>query len=83
MKSFINMRRGVSMQSSVVTKEELVDMGFRPNQAKTILHEARQIMVKNGKKYWGNPRLQVAPRAIIEDVILGIPLDKGDNNGSD
>ena len=77
------MKRGVSMQSSVVTKEELVDMGFRPNQAKTILHEARQIMVKNGKKYWGNPRLQVAPRAIIEDVILGIPLDKGDNNGSD
>ena len=71
------------MQSSVVTKEELVDMGFRPNQAKTILHEARQIMVKNGKKYWGNPRLQVGPRAIIEDVILGIPLDKGDNNGSD
>ena len=68
------------MQSSVVTKEELVNMGFRPNQAKTILHEARQIMVKNGKKYWANPRLQVAPRAIIEDVILGISLDKGDND---
>lgn len=68
------------MQSSVVTKEELVNMGFRPNQAKTILHEARKIMVKNGKKYWANPRLQVAPRAIIEDVILGIPLDKGDND---
>ena len=68
------------MQSSVVTKEELVNMGFRPNQAKTILHEARQIMVKNGKKYWANPRLQVVPRAIIEDVILGIPLDKGDND---
>ena len=68
------------MQSSVVTKEELVNMGFRPNQAKTILHEARQIMVKNGKKYWANPRLQVAPRAIIEDVLLGIPLDKGDND---
>ena len=74
------MRRGVSMQSSVVTKEELIRMGFRPNQAKNILHEARQIMVRNGKKYWDNPRLQVAPRAIIEDVILGIPLDKGDND---
>ena len=68
------------MQSSVVTKEELIRMGFRPNQAKNILHEARQIMVRNGKKYWDNPRLQVAPRAIIEDVILGIPLDKGDND---
>ena len=74
------MKRGVSMQSSVVTKEELIRMGFRPNQAKNILHEARQIMVRNGKKYWDNPRLQVAPRAIIEDVILGIPLDKGDND---
>ena len=68
------------MQSSVVTKEELIRMGFRPNQAKNILHEARQIMVRNGKKYWDNPRLQVASRAIIEDVILGIPLDKGDND---
>ena len=74
------MKRGVSMQSSVVTKEELIRMGFRPNQAKNILHEARQIMVRNGKKYWDNPRLQVASRAIIEDVILGIPLDKGDND---
>ena len=74
------MRRGVSMQSSVVTKEELIRMGFRPNQAKNILHEARQIMVRNGKKYWDNPRLQVEPRAIIEDVILGIPLDDWRNN---
>ena len=74
------MRRGVSMQSPVVTKEELVNIGFRPNQEKTILHEARQIMVRNGKKYWANPRLQVAPRAIIEDVILGISLDDWRNN---
>ena len=37
-------------------------------------------MVRNGKKYWDNPRLKVAPRAIIEDVILGIPLDDWRNN---
>ena len=51
------------------------------NYSKRVWHCMKY--VKNGKKYWGNPRLQVAPRAIIEDVILGIPLDKGDNNGSD
>ena len=55
-------------------------MGFRPNQAKKILHEARQVMVKRGKPFWANPRLEVAPRGIIEDVILGFPLDEGDDD---
>ncbi|MCC4410597.1 DUF3173 domain-containing protein [Limosilactobacillus reuteri] len=69
----------ITMVKSVVTKQELEKMGFKPNQAKNILHTARQVMVKNGKKYWANPRLQVAPRAIIEDVILGIPLESEDH----
>ncbi|MDC2839234.1 DUF3173 family protein [Limosilactobacillus mucosae] len=69
------------MTRSTVTKQELEDLGFKPNQAKTILREARQVMVKRGKIFWANPRLEVAPRAIIEDVILGVPLDKGDKDG--
>lgn len=69
------------MTRSTVTKQELEDLGFKTNQAKTILREARQIMVKRGKTFWSNPRLEVAPRAIIEDVILGLPLDKDDKNG--
>ncbi|MDM8304304.1 DUF3173 domain-containing protein [Limosilactobacillus vaginalis] len=56
-------------------------MGFRPSQAKKILHEARMVMVRRGKIFWSNPRLEVAPRAIIEDVILGFPLDEGDDDG--
>ncbi|MCC4376804.1 DUF3173 domain-containing protein [Limosilactobacillus reuteri] len=69
------------MTRSTVTKQELEDLGFKTNQAKTILREARQIMVKRGKTFWANPRLEVAPRAIIEDVILGVPLNKGDKDG--
>lgn len=67
---------------STVSKNELIAMGFKPNQAKTILHDARQVMVKRGKTFWGNPRLQVAPRDIIETVILGVRLSEGDSNGS-
>lgn len=67
---------------STVSKNELIAMGFKPNQAKTILHDARQVMVKRGKTFWGNPRLQVAPRDIIENVILGVHLSEGDSNGS-
>lgn len=71
------------MSKAFVTKKELEEMGFLPNQAKTILHEARQIMVKRGKTFWSNPRLSIAPRVIIEDVILGFPLeDKGDSDGN-
>ena len=58
-------------------------MGFKPNQAKTILYDARQIMVKRGKTFWSNPRLQVAPRAIIEEVVLGVPLEEDDADGKD
>ncbi|MBM6955120.1 DUF3173 family protein [Limosilactobacillus coleohominis] len=68
---------------ATVSKEELVSLGFKPNQAKTILHDARQIMVKRGKTFWANPRLQVAPRAIIEKVILGFPLNGGESHGKD
>ena len=40
-------------------------------------------MVQRGKTFWANPRLQVAPRDIIEEVILGLPLnnEEDDNNG--
>lgn len=69
------------MTKATMTKKELESLGFKPNQAKTILHDARQIMVQRGKTFWANPRLQVAPRDIIEEVILGLPLNEEDNNG--
>ncbi len=69
------------VSKATVTKKELEQLGFKPHQAKNILHDARMLMVKQGKTFWANPRLEVAPRAIIEDVILGFPLDEGDNNG--
>ena len=65
------------------SKSVLIAMSFKPNQAKTILHDARQIMVKRGKTFWSNPRLQVAPRAIIEEVVLGVPLEEDDADGKD
>lgn len=68
---------------ATVSKNELIAMGFKPNQAKTILHDARQVMVKRGKTFWGNPRLQVAPRAIIEEAVLGVPLEEDDADGKD
>lgn len=37
---------------ATVSKNELIAMGFKPNQAKTILHDARQVMVKRGKTFW-------------------------------
>lgn len=64
---------------STVNKDELIALGFKPNQAKMILRQARLIMVEKGKNYWANPRLSVAPRYIVEEVILGISLDDKEN----
>ena len=71
------------MSKATVTKKELEAMGFRPNQEKKILHDARQVMVQRGKTFWANPRLEVAPRAIIEEAILGFPLNEGDEDVKD
>lgn len=68
------------MAKATIDKAELESMGFKRNQARTILHDARQVMVKRGKPFWGNPRLTVAPRGIVEEVILGCSLTQGEDH---
>lgn len=59
----------------MISKQELESMGFKTNQAITIIRQAKIKMVNKGFPYYNNKRIGVVPRFIVEDII-GIPLSK-------
>lgn len=61
--------------NTMISKKELEKMGFKTNQAVTIIREAKIKMVKNGYPYYNNKRVGVVPRYVVEEII-GIPLSK-------
>ncbi|WP_337089438.1 DUF3173 family protein [Leuconostoc pseudomesenteroides] len=61
--------------SNMISKQELESMGFKTNQAITIIRQAKIKMVNKGFPYYNNKRIGVVPRFIVEDII-GISLSK-------
>lgn len=59
----------------MISKQELESMGFKTNQAITIIRQAKIKMVNKGFPYYNNKRIGVVPRFIVEDII-GISLSK-------
>lgn len=57
----------------MISKDELVNMGFKTHQAETIIRQAKILMVKDGFGYYNNKRVAIAPRSKVEKII-GIPL---------
>ncbi|MGX7198174.1 DUF3173 domain-containing protein [Enterococcus olivae] len=56
-----------------VCKKDLEALGFRPNQAVTIIRQSKVKMVNKGYPYYNNKRIGVVPKYIVEEII-GIPL---------
>lgn len=76
----------MTMQKTTITATELVEeLGFKLNQARRIIREAKSIMVSRGYSMYNNKRLGVVPRTVVEEII-GLPLmneevnDYGKNN---
>lgn len=64
---------------------ELVDeLGFKMNQARVIIRQAKNIMVSRGYSMYNNKRLGVVPRTVVEEI-TGISLEgdaENDQNNS-
>ncbi|MGO0154611.1 DUF3173 domain-containing protein [Leuconostoc mesenteroides] len=58
---------------NMISKNELINMGFKPHQAETIIRQAKILMVNDGYGYYNNKRVAVAPRSKVEKII-GVPL---------
>ncbi|MDN3183532.1 DUF3173 domain-containing protein [Enterococcus faecalis] len=57
----------------IVTKEELMKLGYGKYQAEDIIRKAKAIMVSKGYSYYLNKRLGRVPVSAVESV-LGIEL---------
>lgn len=61
----------------MISKKELENLGFKTNQAVTIIRQAKIMMVNNGFPYYNNKRVGVVPRQTVEKII-GAPLEMED-----
>lgn len=57
----------------IVTKEELMNLGYGKYQAEDIIRKAKAIMVSKGYSYYLNKRLGRVPVSAVESV-LGVEL---------
>lgn len=57
----------------MISKKELEEMGFKTNQAVTIIRQAKVLMVNKGFPYYNNKRVGIVPQSVVEEII-GIPL---------
>ncbi|EOA3381932.1 DUF3173 domain-containing protein [Enterococcus hirae] len=58
----------------VVTKNELIDLGYGKYQSEDIIRRAKAIMVEKGFSYYLNKRLGLVPVSAVEEV-LGMKLE--------
>lgn len=67
----------------MVDKDKLMELGFKENQARTIIRQAKVYLVKEGYELYSNKRLGCVPGYAVEKII-GVPVNKyikGAQNG--
>ncbi|WP_311773955.1 DUF3173 domain-containing protein [Listeria booriae] len=66
----------VLLMHSTVSKDDLIELGFRPYQAKPIIREAKHYMVAQGYPYYNNKRLGCVPSYAVDNIV-GLLPEKG------
>lgn len=62
-----------------VTKNDLMELGYRKYTAEGIIREAKTTMVQKGYPLYLNRRIGVVPKEAVESIIGGrITKEKGD-----
>lgn len=64
---------------TMVTKNELQEIGFGPSQSSDIIRKAKCLMVKKGYGYYNNRRLGCVLMEAVEEI-LGISLSESQVN---
>lgn len=62
------------MESSFVSYKDLMILGFKEHTARSIIRQAKKIMVKQGHPLYLNRNLGQVPRKTVESI-LGTSLD--------
>lgn len=64
---------------TLISKSELMALGYSKYTSQQLIRQAKYIMVKNGYPFYNNKRLGRVPKDIIESI-LGCTLELEDNN---
>lgn len=60
----------------LVNKEYLINLGYKPHTASSIIKQAKTFMVYNRNvSFYNNRRLGLVPRDVVESLI-GVKLDE-------
>jgi hypothetical protein len=57
------------MTKTVITKIELIQLGYPPATAQSIIRQAKALMVQKGYAFYLNKRLGRVPKEAVEDII--------------
>lgn len=70
----LKMKWGISIKS-LISKQDLIELGYKEHTASSIIKQAKTIMVYNRKvPFYNNRRLGLVPRDVVESLI-GVRLD--------
>ncbi|HBI2045581.1 TPA: DUF3173 family protein [Enterococcus faecalis] len=63
------------MEKRLVSKEDLIAIGYTKTYAAKLMRQARKRMVELGVEAYRNKRIRLVPAEIIEDILgFNIPL---------
>jgi len=58
---------------TTISKDDLINLGYKRYQAISLIRQAKAIMVQKGCPYYNNKRLGRVPRDVVESI-LGVSL---------
>lgn len=58
---------------TTISKQDLINLGYKKHTAESIIRQAKQIMVQQGYAFYNNRRLGRVPTCTVENI-LGISL---------
>lgn len=62
----------------IVNFEDLCKLGFPPNQARTIIREAKSRLVSKGFGFYNGKRVGLVPFSVVSEIIGLSSLNKGE-----
>lgn len=72
----------MTMINRTISKNELMQLGYKQHTSVSIIRQAKQIMVKQGYAFYNNKRLGRVPISVVEEI-LGITLQVNYNTSEE
>lgn len=56
------------MEKLIITKFDLINMGYKKNTAQKIIRQSKIVLVKKGYNFYKNNRLGQVPISIVKEI---------------